>query len=98
MTTIIARHRVGNYDTWIRAHAERAEVLGQASSSLRTFQDVDDPNSVVLVIETEEPEKLAALMADPNGDSGAGCCFRVTDIRLDRAYDRSRGFLSRFAT
>jgi hypothetical protein len=68
MATIIARHKVGNYDTWIRAHAERAEVLAQASSSLRTFQDVDDPNSVVLVIETDEPEKLAAMMADPKND------------------------------
>ena len=43
-------------------------MLGQASSSLRTFQDVDDPNSVVLVIETDEPDKLAELMADPKND------------------------------
>jgi hypothetical protein len=56
---------VGDFSTWIRAHEERAEIIGQASSSFKTFQDVDDPNSVILVIETEEPGKLAAMMDDP---------------------------------
>ena len=65
MTTIVARHRVGDFDTWIKAHDERAEVIGQLSSSFKTFQDVDDPNSIVLVIETDEPEKLAAMMNAP---------------------------------
>jgi len=65
MTTIVARHRVGNFDTWIKSHPERAEVIGQLSSSFKTFQDVDDANSIVLVIETDEPEKLAAMMNSP---------------------------------
>jgi hypothetical protein len=65
MTTIVIRHRVGDLATWLHAHDERAEVIGQASSSFRTFQDVDEPNSIVLVIETDEPGKLAAMMDDP---------------------------------
>jgi hypothetical protein len=68
MVTIVARHRVGNFSTWIRAHEERAKVIGQASSSFKTFQDVDDPNSIVLVIETDEPGKLAAIVDDPGFD------------------------------
>ena len=65
MTTIVARHRVGDFDTWIKAHPERVEVIGQLSSSFKTFQDIDDANSVVLVIETDEPEKLATMMNAP---------------------------------
>jgi hypothetical protein len=65
MAIIIARHRVGDFYTWIQAHGERAEVIGLASSGFEIFQDVDDPNSIVLVIETDDPEKLAAVMSDP---------------------------------
>ena len=68
MATIVARHRVGDFDTWIKAHDERAEVLGQASTSFKTFQDVDDPESIVLVIETDDPQNLATLMNNPKYD------------------------------
>jgi len=68
MVTIVARHRVGDFGVWIRAHEERAEAIGQVSSSFKTFQDVDDPNSIVLVIETDEPGKLAAILDDPGFD------------------------------
>ena len=65
MATIVARHRVGDFDTWISAHDERAGVIRQWASSFRTFRDTDDPNSIVMVIETDEPEKLAAMMNAP---------------------------------
>jgi hypothetical protein len=65
MATIVARHAVGNFDTWINAHEGRAEVIGRASSSFKTFQDVNDPNSVVLVIETDNPEELTAMLNAP---------------------------------
>jgi hypothetical protein len=65
MATIVVRHKVGDFDTWLHAHEERAEVIGQFCSSFRAFQDVDEPNSIVLVIETDEPGKLAAMMDDP---------------------------------
>jgi len=65
MATIVIRHRVGDFRTWFRFHEERAAVIGEFSSSFRTFQDVDDPNSIVLVIETDQPGNLAAMMDDP---------------------------------
>ncbi len=66
MATVIVRHKVGDFGIWIHSHAERAEVLGEFSSNFRTFQDVDEPNSIVLVIETDEPGKLAAMLDDPS--------------------------------
>ena len=45
-------------------------MLGQACSSFKTFQDVDDPNSIVLVIETDQPGKLAAMVDDPKNAAG----------------------------
>ena len=65
MVTMVVRHRVGDLGTWLRAHEERAEVIGEFSSSFRTFQDVDEPNSIVLVIETDDPGELTAMMDDP---------------------------------
>jgi hypothetical protein len=65
MATIILRHKVGDFGTWFHAHEERAAVIGEFSSSFRTFQDVDEPNSIVLVIETDEAGNLAAMMDDP---------------------------------
>ena len=66
MATVIVRHRVGDFGVWIHSHEERAEVLGEFASSFRTFQDVAEPNSVVLVIETDEPGKLVAMLEDPS--------------------------------
>lgn len=65
MATVVVRHRVGDFCTWIHAHEERAKILGQACSGFKTLQDVDEPKSIVLVIETDDPGKLAALMDDP---------------------------------
>jgi hypothetical protein len=65
MTAFILRHRVGDFGTWFHAHEERAEMIGQVSSSLRMFQDVDDPNSVVMMIETDELGKLEVVMNGP---------------------------------
>jgi len=65
MATMVVRHRVGDFGVWIHGHGERAEVIGQHSSSFKTFQDVHEPNSIVLVIETDEPGELAAMLDDP---------------------------------
>ena len=66
MPTIVVRHRVGNYDTWIAGHQTRVEVFSPAVSSFKTFRDTDDPNSVVLVMEVSDMEKYQAILADPN--------------------------------
>lgn len=68
MTTIIARHKVGDINKWLQGHQDRLELFAPISSGFRTFQDMNDPNSVVLIIETDDAEKLASVINDPAHD------------------------------
>tara|TARA_R110000868_G_scaffold194336_10_gene439754 strand:+ start:1650 stop:1922 length:273 start_codon:yes stop_codon:yes gene_type:complete len=63
--TIVTRHKVGNIDTWLKGHQDRVNLFTPAVSSFRTFQDTDNPNSVVLVFEDADVEMLAAIINDP---------------------------------
>jgi hypothetical protein len=65
MPTIVARHKVGDIDAWLKGHDERVAIFAPAISSFRTFQDADDPKSVVLVVEVTDLEKLGAIINDP---------------------------------
>ena len=67
--TIVTRHKVGNFDTWLKGHQDRIDLFGPAMSSLKTFQDADDPNSVVLVIEVTDMNKFEAILKDPSTDA-----------------------------
>jgi len=69
MPTIVARHKVGDINTWLKGHQDRVDLFAKASSTFRTFQDTDDPNSVLLLIETDDPAALAALVNDPANDA-----------------------------
>ena len=69
MPTIVARHKVGDIDAWLKGHQDRVELFAPAVSSFKTYQDMDDPKSVVLVIEVTDMEKLAAIMQDPQNDA-----------------------------
>ena len=66
MPTIILRHKFGDIDTWLKGHQDRQDLIGPAISGFKTFQDADDPNSVLLLLEDVDMEKLAAIMADPD--------------------------------
>ena len=66
MPTVIVRHKVGDFETWVKGHEDRVTLSGPAVSGFKTFQDQDDPKSVVLVLEVTDMEKLGAIMADPN--------------------------------
>ena len=66
MTTVVARHKVGDFATWMKGHEERVRLFAPAVSSFKTFQDQDDPKSVVLVLEVTDMEKLIAIMSDKN--------------------------------
>lgn len=66
MATIIVRHKVGDFDTWLKGHEDRKALFAPAVSSFKTFRDADDPKSVVLVLEVTDMEKLGAIMNDPN--------------------------------
>ncbi|HYM93794.1 MAG TPA: hypothetical protein VET23_06625 [Chitinophagaceae bacterium] len=66
MPTLVARHKVGDIDTWLKGHEERVKIFSPAVSSFQTFQDADDPKTVVLVLQVTDMEKLGAIMNDPN--------------------------------
>ena len=66
MPTVVVRHKVGDFDTWLKGHEDRANIFAPAVSSFKTFQDQDDPKSVVLVLEVTDMEKLGAIMTDQN--------------------------------
>ncbi len=65
MPTVIIRHKVGDFDTWLKGHEDRVALFTPVVSGFKTFQDQDDPNSVVLVLEVTDMEKLGTLMGDP---------------------------------
>lgn len=68
MPTIVARHKVGNIEAWLKGHKERVALFAPAVTSFKTYQDTDDPKSVVLVLEVTDLEKLAAIIHDPKND------------------------------
>ena len=65
MPTVIVRHKVGDFDTWLKGHEDRVKIFSPAVSSFKTFQDQNDPKSVSLVLEVTDMEKLGAIMNDP---------------------------------
>jgi quinol monooxygenase YgiN len=66
MPTVVVRHNVGNFETWLKGHEESARLFAPAVSSFKTFQDQDNPKSIVMVLEVTDMEKLGAIMNDPN--------------------------------
>jgi len=66
MPALVIRHKVGDFNTWLKGHDDRVRLFGPAVSSFKTFQDQDDPKSVLLVLEVTDMEKLGAIMNDPN--------------------------------
>lgn len=66
MPTLVVRHKVGDFDAWLKGHDDRKRIFASAVSSFQTFQDTDDPKSVVLVLEVTDMEKLNSLMTDPS--------------------------------
>jgi hypothetical protein len=65
MPTVVVRHKVGDFETWLKGHEDRVKIFAPAISSFKTFQDQDDPKSVVLVLEVTDMEKLQAIITDP---------------------------------
>ena len=65
MPTIVARHKVRDINAWLKGHQERVDLFAPAVSGFKTFQDTDDPNSVILVIEATDLELMGAIINDP---------------------------------
>ena len=66
MPTVVVRHKVGDFKTWLKGHEERVRLFASAVSGFKTFQDQDDPKSVLMVLEVTDMEKIGAIMNDPN--------------------------------
>ena len=69
MPTVVVRHKVGDFGVWLKGHEDRVRLFAPAVSSFRTFQDQNDPKSVVLVLEVTNMEKLGAIMNDPKNQA-----------------------------
>lgn len=65
MATIVVRHKVGDIDAWLKGHEDRVALFAPAVSGFKTYQDSNDPASVVLVIEVTDVEKLGVIIHDP---------------------------------
>ena len=65
MSALVVRHKVGDFDTWLKGHQDRVELFAPAVSGFQTFQDKDDPESVCIVMEVTDMDKLVAIINDP---------------------------------
>jgi hypothetical protein len=65
MPTVVVRHKVGDINAWLKGHEDRARLFASAVSDFKTFQDTDDPKSVVMVLEVTDMDKLNLIMSDP---------------------------------
>jgi hypothetical protein len=66
MPRVVIRHKVGNFDTWLKGHQDRVDIFSKFGSGFDTFRDVDDPNSIVLVADVDDMDGLQATMANPD--------------------------------
>lgn len=65
MPTVVVRHKVGDINKWLEGHQDRVDLFSKFSSGFQTFQDTNDPNSVVLVAEVFDLDGMQVLMSNP---------------------------------
>jgi hypothetical protein len=65
MPTVVIRHKVGDLNTWLKGHQDRVELFSKFATGFQTFQDTEDPESVVLVADVFDLDRMQALMSDP---------------------------------
>lgn len=87
MATIVVRHKVGDFDTWLKGHDERTSLFAPAVSGFKTFRDTDDPKSVVLVLEVTDMEKLGAIINDPRNQAAKDRHTVIEPILLSMQVD-----------
>jgi hypothetical protein len=49
----------------LQGHQDRVKLFSPAVSGFKTFQDADDPNSIAMIIEVTDMDKLNEIMKDP---------------------------------
>jgi hypothetical protein len=65
MSTVVVRHKVGDFNAWLKGHEDRVRLFAPAVTGFKTFQDADDPKSVVMVLDVTDMDKLNSIMSDP---------------------------------
>ena len=50
----------------MKGHQDRLDAFAPAITDLKTFQDTDDPNSVILIMEVTDMDKFQAILNDPS--------------------------------
>ena len=65
MATIIIRHKVGNFGTWLNGHQDRINSFTPLVKNFKTFRDANDPNSIAMVMEVTDMDKLGEMVNDP---------------------------------
>ena len=65
MPTIVIRHKVGNFDTWLAGHEDRVMLFSQFGNSFDTYRDMDNPDWITLVAHVTDMEKMQEVMNDP---------------------------------
>jgi hypothetical protein len=87
MATIVVRHKVGDFDTWLKGHNERTSLFEPAVSGFKTFRDADDLKSVALVLEVTDMEKLGAIINDPKNQEAKNRHTVIEPILLSMQVD-----------
>ncbi|MBZ9728647.1 hypothetical protein LB467_03025 [Salegentibacter sp. JZCK2] len=87
METIVVRHKVGDINTWLKGHEDRKKIFAPAVSEFKTFQDTDDPNSVVIVAEVTDLELLGTIINDPKNQEIKDSHTVIEPITMSRQVD-----------
>ena len=64
MPTVVIRHKVGDLNTWLKGHQDRVDLFSKFSSGFQTLQDTNDPESVVLVVDVFDLDKMQSLLGN----------------------------------
>lgn len=65
MATVFIRHPVSDYDSWRRHYDEDAHRRDEAGlTEIGVFQDASDPNTVLVVWNTDNVDGFEAMLAD----------------------------------
>lgn len=87
METIVVRHKVKDINAWLKGHQDRKKLFAPAVTAFKTFQDTDEPNSVVLVAEVTDLGLLGAIINDPKNQAIKDLHTVIEPITMSRQVD-----------
>lgn len=87
METIVIRHKVRDIDAWLKGHQDRKKLFAPAVTTFKTFQDADDPNSVVIVAEVTDLGLLGTIINDPENQAVKDLHTVLEPITISRQVD-----------